>query len=465
MRALLPDAGEGATRAFAALLPGMMTIPQDHGVRVFSATALQEIRLSQRIVRFDHQFRTAGIGYAAPPGEGIANRAEFGIVTRYSAVEYPQARRTGGKRPGEKVAQLPLFGQSSADDINGAIHGDDSDFEFRHALGETVGRVKGRGKVFGEVKLAAEAAQFDGRNAEAASEGKRGFKAEIGASQRRKTQSGAVFQSHLRTSAPADHSISVVPAPAQGRKPLIGIYNVSCDRYHIFTVDGPEAAPVDFIFMLTRGDRTVEDCLDLFELITPLGLTHVGFKDIGVPPATLHKLADAIRRTGAITYMEVVSETEAACLQSARVARELGIDRLLGGTQVEAVMDILKDTPTAYYPFPGRPAGHPTRLGGTPEQVEADCRGFAAAGCAGADLLAYRATEADPLELIRAARRGLGDGHLIVAGSVGTKSRISAIAEAGANAFTIGSAVFDGSYSPTKGSILSQLSQVIADCQ
>jgi len=39
------------------------------------------------------------------------------------------------------------------------------------------------------------------------------------------------------------------------------------------------------------------------------------------------------------------------------------------------------------------------------------------------------------------------------------------VAEAGADAFTIGTAVFDGSYNPRKGSILSQLSTVVADCE
>ena len=66
---------------------------------------------------------------------------------------------------------------------------------------------------------------------------------------------------------------------------------------------------MDFIFMLTRNDRTVEDCLDLVDLIEPLGLKHVGFKDVGVAPDVLRKLAGAISRTGATTYMEVVSTT------------------------------------------------------------------------------------------------------------------------------------------------------------
>lgn len=223
---------------------------------------------------------------------------------------------------------------------------------------------------------------------------------------------------------------------------------------------------MDFIFMLTRDDRTVEDCLELMDLIRPVGLKHVGFKDVGVSTETLKALTRAIHASGATSYMEVVSTTPEACLASARVARDLGVDRLLGGTQVDEIMNILAGSGTEYYPFPGRPVGHPTKLGGTPAEVEGQCRDFVARGCAGCDILAYRATEADPIDLVKAARRGLGpDRYLIVAGAVTSSERIRAVEAAGADAFTIGTAVFNGSYSPTKGSILSQLRDVLADCE
>ncbi|MCL4767244.1 MAG: 4-hydroxythreonine-4-phosphate dehydrogenase [Hyphomicrobiaceae bacterium] len=222
---------------------------------------------------------------------------------------------------------------------------------------------------------------------------------------------------------------------------------------------------MDFIFMLTRRDRTVEDSLDLLDLIRPLRLRHIGFKDVGVPPQVLARLAEAIRATDATSYMEVVSTSPGDCLRSARIARELGVDRLLGGTQVDEILDILSGSRTSYFPFPGRPTGHPTQLAGTPAEVEAQCRSFVEKGCPGADLLAYRATEADALDLVAASRRGLGlQGYLIVAGSVNTADRIRALEAAGADAFTIGSAVFDGSFSPSKGSILSQLSDVLEAC-
>jgi putative N-acetylmannosamine-6-phosphate epimerase len=99
-------------------------------------------------------------------------------------------------------------------------------------------------------------------------------------------------------------------------------------------------------------------------------------------------------------------------------------------------------------------------LGGDAALVEQQCREFAAMGCSGVDLLAYRATEADPLDLVRAARRGI-DGYLVVAGSVSTTRQIADLKSAGADAFTIGSAVFDGSFSPRKGGIVSQLRDVV----
>lgn len=222
---------------------------------------------------------------------------------------------------------------------------------------------------------------------------------------------------------------------------------------------------MDFIFMLTKQDRTITDCLRLYDEIRSVGLTHVGFKDVGVGKDILAKLTDRIRADGATTYMEVVSTSPEDALRSAKTAVDLGVDRLLGGTEVDAIMQITKGSATSYYPFPGFPQGHPTRLGGKPDDIAAHCRSFMERGCAGCDILAYRATEADPIELVRAARAGLGKGLLMVAGSINALSRISDVARAGADAFTIGSAIFDGTYAPNMGSIASQLEAVIADCK
>ena len=217
---------------------------------------------------------------------------------------------------------------------------------------------------------------------------------------------------------------------------------------------------MDFVFMLTRNDQTVTDGLAVLDDIRPVGLTHIGFKDVGVAPDVLAAIHQRIKAMGATSYMEVVSTSTEACLKSARVARDIGVDRLLGGTQVSEVLGILAGSATQYLPFPGRPFDPPTRLGGSPADVEAHCRRFEELGCAGVDLLAYRATEADPLELVRAARKALR-GTLLVAGGIGRPDQVRALAAAGVDAFTVGSAAFDGSFSPLKGSLRSQLRDIL----
>ena len=221
---------------------------------------------------------------------------------------------------------------------------------------------------------------------------------------------------------------------------------------------------MDFIFMLTRQDRTVADAETVLAEVLALGVRHVGFNDIGVDRGVLGRLNRTIKTAGGISYMEVVSTTPEACLASARVAVEIGVDRLLGGTEVVRTMEIIGRAGIAYYPFVGRPEGHPTRLGGGPDSIAEDCRRVEALGCAGVDLLAYRATEADPVGLIAAARASL-KGRLIVAGSIDSPVRVREVAMAGADAFTIGSAAFDGSFSPEKGALASQIEDILAATQ
>jgi len=215
--------------------------------------------------------------------------------------------------------------------------------------------------------------------------------------------------------------------------------------------------------MLTRQDQTVSDCLDVLAHIAPLNLRHIGFKDLGADLPTLRTLNQRIQRSGARSYLEVVATSREAALNSAAMAVEIGVNMLLGGTLIAETLRILYGTGIAYYPFPGTPTGHPTKLGGTAAKIAADTASFIEMGCAGVDLLAYRATEADPIALVTAAKSALGPkGKLIVAGNVDSPARIKTLRAAGADAFTIGSAAFDGSFSPRKGSLLNQLADIIA---
>jgi methylmalonyl-CoA mutase cobalamin-binding subunit len=220
-----------------------------------------------------------------------------------------------------------------------------------------------------------------------------------------------------------------------------------------------KANDVDFIFMLTRQDQTVTDCRRVIERVRQSGVNHIGFKDVGVDPDVLAALHDDIKALGAISYMEIVSTNAVSALSSARLGVDLGVDRLLGGTWVDDVLSVTSGSGTEYYPFPGAPEGHPTVLGGSPEMIADHCRTFEAKGCAGVDLLAYRASAAAPMDLVRAARAAT-NGRLIVAGSVTSIAQVTELAEVGVDAFTVGSAVFSGEIDPRAALMESQLDVV-----
>ena len=221
--------------------------------------------------------------------------------------------------------------------------------------------------------------------------------------------------------------------------------------------------PMYFIFMLTYRDTTVPNCLEVLQEVLPLGLRHIGFKDLGVSYETLAELNRTIRGAGITSYMEVVSETPEACLQSAHVAAELGVDRLLGGTEIGAITPVLSGTGITYFPFPGYPVDHPTRLKGNAEDIARHCRDFMAQGAGGVDLLAYRATDADPIDLVNAARGALTDGDLIAAGSIADPDQIRRLEDAGVDGFTVGTAVFEGVFAPVRGGLAAQV-QAVLDC-
>lgn len=220
---------------------------------------------------------------------------------------------------------------------------------------------------------------------------------------------------------------------------------------------------MDFIFMLTRDDRTVADCLSVLDGIADLGIRHIGFKDIGVSPEIVGELNRRIKRSGATSYLEVVSLSPEDASRAARRAREIGVDCLLGGGDMAMMRDAIAGSAIRFFPFVGRPEGHPTQLFGDAARIAEDCRRSDALGCAGIDLLAFRAVEAAPIALIREARAAL-QGKLIVAGSIDSPSRIAELAALGVDAFTIGSALFSQRFAADRPSLRAQLAEVIAAC-
>ena len=119
---------------------------------------------------------------------------------------------------------------------------------------------------------------------------------------------------------------------------------------------------IEFIFMLTRDDRTLTDARSVYASIAQSGVTHVGCKDVGLPRPELQALMDDIRSNGHTTHLEVVSETPEATLASARAAAEIGPDFLIGGTLIEPVQEVLAGTGIRFFPYVGQIVGHPCLL-------------------------------------------------------------------------------------------------------
>ena len=100
----------------------------------------------------------------------------------------------------------------------------------------------------------------------------------------------------------------------------------------------------DFIFMLTHHDKTVKNCIEIFEEIKHLKFKYIGFKDIGVPKEKLINLGKRIKDSGKELFLEVVSLNEEDEVRSAKVAVELNVDYLMGGTRVNVISEIIKPT-------------------------------------------------------------------------------------------------------------------------
>jgi hypothetical protein len=198
----------------------------------------------------------------------------------------------------------------------------------------------------------------------------------------------------------------------------------------------------EFIFMLTRDDETVNDARRIYESVLDTGVTHVGCKDVGLPRAELAALMQDIRAAGHTSYLEVVSETEEATLQSARVAAEVGPDYLIGGTLIEPVQEIIAGTQIKFFPYIGQIVGHPCLLRGSIEEITQDAVGVHERGVDGINLLAYR-YDGDVDQLVEAVT-GATPLPVIAAGSVDSAARIRALSERGVWAFTVGTAALDG---------------------
>lgn len=199
----------------------------------------------------------------------------------------------------------------------------------------------------------------------------------------------------------------------------------------------------ELIVMLTQNDITVDNAQTVFDSCSDLPVKFWGFKNTGIEPGDAKRLVRAMKESGKVTFLEVVTYTEESCLENAKLAVEYEFDYLTGTRFFPSVAKFLEGTPVKYFPFVGDVGGSPVTLKGTVQEILADCQRLERAGVHGLDLVAYRYAEGDPVDLAKQVV-AQASTPVIIAGSIASYERLKIINEVNPWAFTMGSALFEG---------------------
>lgn len=192
--------------------------------------------------------------------------------------------------------------------------------------------------------------------------------------------------------------------------------------------------------METYNDMTRTDAIPVYKEIRNTKVKFIGFKDIGLPMTQLKELHMMMKKDGRTTFLEVVSASEKETIQSTKVALELGVDYLIGGTFIDATLSLIKNTKIKYFPYVGKIVDHPCKLRGSIVDIVNDTKKVKEKGIPGINLLAYRYNGDVELLIEKISAVGL---PMIVAGSIDSYERVKKMKEMNIWAFTIGGAIFD----------------------
>lgn len=216
----------------------------------------------------------------------------------------------------------------------------------------------------------------------------------------------------------------------------------------------------EIIVMLTHNDVTVGDAREVFRASADLPVQYWGFKDAGMTRRQMEQLAGDLKEAGKIPVLEVVSFDEKELLEASELAVACGMEYFTGSFFSPAVAQRVGEAGLRYFPFCGDVGGSPIVLRGTPDSIAAHAQELRGQGVDGVDLVAYRYTEGDPVELTQSVLAQLGREHVIVAGSINSIERLERMHHIAPFAYTMGGALFEGVFVPG-GSFRDNLLRVV----
>lgn len=202
----------------------------------------------------------------------------------------------------------------------------------------------------------------------------------------------------------------------------------------------------EIIVMLTHNDVTVGNAREVFRASADLPVQYWGFKDAGMTRREMEQLAGDLKEAGKTPVLEVVSFDEKELLQASELAVACGMEYFTGSFFSPAVARRVGDAGLRYFPFCGDVGGSPIALRGTPGSVAAHAQELRDQGVDGVDLVAYRYTEGDPVDLAQSVVAQLGRERVIVAGSINSIERIERMHQIAPFAYTMGGALFEGAF-------------------
>lgn len=216
----------------------------------------------------------------------------------------------------------------------------------------------------------------------------------------------------------------------------------------------------EVIVMLTHNDITVPDAREVFRTASHLPATYWGFKDVGLAEEEMEALVADLREAGKIPVLEVVNFDDHELVKAADLAVRCGFAYFTGSRFSAPVAVRMREAGITYLPFCGDVGGSPVVLSGTQEEILADAVDAVQGGADGVDLVAYRCTEGDPVELAAAVIDKLGRERVVIAGSINSVDRMQRMHDIGAFAYTMGGALFEGTFAPG-GSFRDNLAAVL----